>query len=238
MKKIHIGFIPDGNRRWCKKNNLPLNQMAEKWMDVVNKNIDENLPLIFNKDFDKDFEENFEDIREISLYIASIENMSRDDGTIETIYEFIRKLESKYLEIMKKLEKDKKDKIKEYINRICVNIIGEIDLLPKDIKEICSKLSTKRNINPEFTINLAFAYDAKKDILNFANKDNKNYNRIQSDIDLVIRTGSERRLSGFFPIHTLYSELFFIKSYWPEFSLNHLEKIIKKFKERNRRFGK
>jgi undecaprenyl diphosphate synthase len=233
---VHIGIIPDGNRRWCRKNDYPLFEMTDKWMLIVNKKIDEILPLILNETKRQKYND-LKDINEVSLYVASIDNMKRNDGTIETIYQFIRRLEYKYIEIMDKLEKSKKNKILEYIDKISINIVGDFDLLPNDIKDICAKLSAKRSQNPIYIINVALAYDYEKDILNFSNNTNENYNRKQSKIDLIIRTGSEKRLSGFFPIQSIYAELFFLTKLWPEFDINDLKQILKTFRKRNRRFG-
>lgn len=233
---VHIGIIPDGNRRWCKKNDYPLSEMTDRWMFIVNKNIDETLPLILNETKRQKYND-LKDIKEVSLYVASIDNMKRNDGTIETIYQFIRRLEYKYTEIMDKLEKSKKNKILEYIDKTSINIVGDLDLLPDDIKEICAKLSAKRSENPIYTINVGLAYDYEKDILNFSNNTYEYYNRKQSKIDLIVRTGSEKRLSGFFPIQSMYAELFFLKKLWPEFGITDLKQIFKIFRKRNRRFG-
>ena len=92
--------------------------------------------------------------------------------------------------------------------------------------------------NGKYTINLALGYDYNKDILNEKDKDNENYNRIQTNIDLLFRCGGEKRISGFFPTKILYSELFFIDKLFPDIKLKDLDIIIKKYKERNRRFGK
>lgn len=233
---VHIGIIPDGNRRWCRKNDYPLSEMTDRWMFIVNKNIDEILPLILNETKRQKYND-LKDIKEVSLYVASIDNMKRNDGTIETIYQFIRRLEYKYTEIMDKLEKSKKNKILEYIDKTSINIVGDLDLLPDDIKEICAKLSAKRSENSIYTINVGLAYDYEKDILNFSNNTYEYYNRKQSKIDLIVRTGSEKRLSGFFPIQSMYAELFFLKKLWPEFGITDLKQIFKNFRKRNRKFG-
>ena len=75
-------------------------------------------------------------------------------------------------------------------------------------------------------------------MVNFGSNHIENYNRIQSDIDIIFRSGGEKRISGFFPTKILYSELFFVKPLWPSISLLDLNKIVKKFFHRNRRFGK
>ena len=107
------------------------------------------------------------------------------------------------------------------------------------ITELHEELKVYQNPNAKkFTINIAIAYDYNKDLLNFGSNNLPNYNREQSNIDVVFRSGGEKRISGFFPTKILYSELFFAKALWPDITLFDLNKIIKKFFHRNRRFGK
>ena len=108
------------------------------------------------------------------------------------------------------------------------------------IHELQTELKTNYQ-NPDakkFTFNIAIAYDYNKDMTNFGSYLIENYNREQSNIDVVFRSGGEKRISGFFPTKILYSELFFDKTIWPDITLLDLNKIIKKFFHRNRRFGK
>ena len=89
-----------------------------------------------------------------------------------------------------------------------------------------------------FVLNIAIAYDYNKDMINYGKNELENYNRNQSNIDLVFRSGGEKRISGFFPTKIIYSELFFEKKLWPDITLNHLNIVIKKYFHRNRRYGK
>jgi undecaprenyl diphosphate synthase len=75
-------------------------------------------------------------------------------------------------------------------------------------------------------------------MINYGNNNITNYNREQSNIDILFRSGGEKRISGFFPTKVLYSELFFEKKLWPEITLDDLNRIVKLFKKRERRFGK
>lgn len=136
-----------------------------------------------------------------------------------------------------------KEELKNNIN-LNINFIGEIELLPEDIKNMISELQEELKNNyqcensKKFTINIAIAYDYNKDLLNFGTNNLTNYNRKQSNIDLIFRSGGEKRISGFFPTKILYSELFFKKTLWPDITLLDLNKILKNFFLRNRRFGK
>ncbi len=239
---VHLGIIPDGNRRWCKKNEYDLNTLTKHWTDLIlahiNKFIYDTKQLKYLKQVD-----------EISLYVCSIDNVNRQDNTPFLIFNLIRKIydmiknPENYLQ-PEPLNIINKHKVK-YINNINlkVNFIGDIERLPQDIRNMIAELYEELKIyqNPnanKFTINVAIAYDYNKDLLNFGSNNLANYNREQSNIDVVFRSGGEKRISGFFPTKILYSELFFAKALWPDITLFDLNKIIKKFFHRNRRFGK
>ena len=209
---IHLGIIPDGNRRYIKKN--PEKNIINIWDEFFNK--------ILN-DYSK--YENLKTINEISIYVCSIENIKREDNTKENIIDI--------LNLVLNILNDNKN----FINLININFIGDINLLPKDLQKLIEKTKNKFK-GDKLKLNLAIVYDYNKDLENYNTNLNKNYNRKQSNIDLVLRSGQEKRLSGFFPTKTLYSELFFIDKLFPEVTLDDLDLIIQEFNKRNRRFGK
>ena len=209
---IHLGIIPDGNRRYIKKN--PEKNIINIWDEFFNK--------ILN-DYSK--YENIKTINEISIYVCSIENIKREDNTKENIIDI--------LNLVLNILNDNK----YFINLININFIGDINLLPKDLQKLIEK-TKNRFKGDKLKLNLAIVYDYNKDLENFNTNLNKNYNRKQSNIDLVLRSGQEKRLSGFFPTKTLYSELFFIDKLFPEVTLDDLDLIIQEFNKRNRRSGK
>jgi undecaprenyl pyrophosphate synthase len=209
---IHLGIIPDGNRRYIKKN--PEKNLINLWDEFFNK--------ILN-DYSK--YENLKTINEISIYVCSIENIKREDNTKENIIDI--------LNLVLNILNDNK----YFINLININFIGDINLLPKDLQKLIEKTKSKFK-GDKLKLNLAIVYDYNKDLENYNTNLNKNYNRKQSNIDLVLRSGQEKRLSGFFPTKTLYSELFFIDKLFPEVTLDDLDLIIQEFNKRNRRFGK
>lgn len=234
---VHIGIIPDGNRRWCKKNNLDVNDLVKHWSNIIIENIYNNKKKRMSK--------YLKDITEVSFYVCSIDNINRNDNTKFIIYDFIRLIYNSYKDPKKLLkehniEYSEEDYqiCQEYLKELNYNFIGEIELLPKDIQNIIKELTQNNNPQNKFILNLAIAYDYNKDLLNFERTDFKNYDRKQSDIDLIFRSGGEYRTSGFFPTKTLYSELFFLKKLWPEITIDDFINVMKKFQKRNRRFGK
>lgn len=236
---VHLGIIPDGNRRWCVENNIDKNDLVKVWTNKL-----KNLLIEISK-IKKNKFKYLQKVNELSFYVCSIDNINREDKTKELIYRFIKNikimLDNKELYI----EKENIDKVEKLIKNINwkINFIGDIELLSDEIKAIINEIqiNNEKEINPEykiFTINLAIAYDYNKDLLNYSNNNLTNYNRVQSNIDILFRSGKEKRTSGFFPTKILYSELFFIDKYWPDVTLKILNNTVKKFYERNRRFGK
>ena len=234
---VHIGIIPDGNRRWCKKNNYEINTLVQHWSNIIIDSIHKNLSRRLSK--------YLKDITEVSFYVCSIDNINRNDKTKYLIFDLIRFIHNIYKEPKKFMaeqnlqysEEDYK-KGQDFLKNLTINFIGDINLLPKDIQNIFKEIQKNNKSKNKYTLNLAIAYDYHKDMLNFGRTDLKNYTREQSDIDLIFRSGNEYRTSGFFPTKTLYSELFFLKKLWPEVTVDDFINVMKKFQKRNRRFGK
>ena len=214
---IHLGIIPDGNRRFLKQisNKNMINLWEEKFKIFINEFIKEK-----NNKF-----KNLKNVSELSIYVCSIDNLNRNDNTKENIFTIL-----KSLLILLKDQQIMKDTIN-------INFIGDINLLPKDLQSLIKESKSKLK-GDRLKINLAIAYDYMKDIQNFRFIINNNYKRKQSNIDLVFRSGGEKRLSGFFPTKTIYSELFFSEKLWPEINLNDIELVLEEFNKRNRRFGR
>ena len=213
---IHLGIIPDGNRRFLKK--ISNKNLINVWEDNFKKLINE-----FTIEKDNKYE-NLKKINEISIYVCSIDNLKRNDNTKENVFTVLKSI---LILIKNELF------IKDLVN---INFIGDIHLLPKDLQKLM-KESKQKLKGDRLKINLAIAYDYNKDIQNFK-LINSNYRRNQSNIDLVFRSGGEKRLSGFFPTKTIYSELFFNDKLWPEITLKDLDLVLDEFSQRNRRFGR
>ena len=225
---VHIGIIPDGNRRWCKQNNYKLDTLVEHWTNIVInllKRIAQNKFKYLKK------------VDEVSLYVCSIDNINRGDNTKLLIYELLRNLFKLINNPETVFQDNVINDLNILFNDLHMNVIGDLDILPDDIQEVIRNLQNKCTGN-KYTFNLAVAYDYNKDIMNFGRDELINYTRKQSDIDIVFRSGGEQRISGFFPTKILYSELFFMKKLWPDVTLEDLNMVVKKFYQRNRRFGK
>mgnify|MGYP001254791274 CR=1 FL=1 len=214
---IHLGIIPDGNRRFLKQ--ISNKNLIQVWEDKFKILINE-----FIKEKENKFK-NLKNVSELSIYVCSIDNLNRSDNTKENVFNIL-----KSLLILLKDQQIMRDTIN-------INFIGDINLLPKDLQKLIKESKSKLK-GIHLKINLAIAYDYMKDIQNFRFIMSSNYKRKQSNIDLVFRSGGEKRLSGFFPTKTIYSELFFSDKLWPEINLNDIELVLEEFNKRNRRFGR
>jgi len=230
--KIHLGIIPDGNRRYCKKQGINFEDLIDHWF---NNMILKNVKKVVDSDFKliKDFQQ----INELSLYISSIDNINRDDGSTELGYKLIRRVYEVYKNKARFFTLEQCKKIDDYEFDVKLNVVGDHNLIPKDIKKIINEFKQSGKDN-SFVITLAMAYDYKKDLTNYGNNENSNYNREQSQIDCIFRSGNEFRTSGFFPSHILYSEITISEKLWPEIDVQDIKDTIKIFNDRKRRFGK
>ena len=241
---VHIGIIPDGNRRWCKKNNIDynLNNLQDIWFNIL-------LDHIYKISTNQNNYNNIFKITDLTFYVCSIENIKRNDNTSEFIYKFLEKifhLYDNYDKIIDEIYKNKDNKekqlIKQYLKAIIkeLNIIpiGELHLLPDYIQLKLKELKYK-NSNKKYNLYLGIAYDFNKDLINYGLNNNVNYNRTHKNIDIVLRSGGELRISGFFPCNINYAEFYYYKKFWPEITIQDFDNIVYDFLNvRQRRFGK
>ncbi|MCQ2741566.1 MAG: polyprenyl diphosphate synthase, partial [Alphaproteobacteria bacterium] len=180
-------------------------------------------------------------IKYLTVYAFSTENWKRDKSEVDYLMELLREyLSSEFKEI-----KEKGARIK---------FIGERDMLAADIVEKMEKIERETTQNEKFTFCIALSYGSRAEILNAVKKAAVLINQGQQiteadfskllytfdmpDPDLVIRTSGEQRISNYLLWQIAYSELFFTKTYWPDFSVEELTQIIQDFNSRERRYGK
>ncbi len=188
-------------------------------------------------------------IKIITLYVLSAENLTRNDEELEYLYELINQ----------RLEKLYNDP-RIHKNRMRVKAIGRIELLPDFLREILNKLETVTKDYDNHYLNIAVAYggqnemvDAIKKIASRIKDGSLDVNQIDKDViesclytshlpqsspDMILRTSGEKRLSGFLMWQSAYSELVFMDVYWPEFRKIDLMRAIRTFQKRGRRLGK
>ncbi len=223
MKTLHVGIILDGNRRFAKK-------IAKKpWEghDCGAK--------ILEKLFDWLKELN---IREVTLYCLSTENLKRAEDEVSFLMKLFRK-ELLKLKEDKRLEKEK----------IKIRFIGKKELLDKELQNLMNEIEEKTKPNENYFINFALAYGGRLEILEAIKKlkeSGKEVNEenfkdclwLKDEPDFIIRTGGVKRTSNFLPWQSTYSEWIFLDKLWPEFTKEDLKNCIDEFNSRERRFGR
>ncbi|MFQ5559275.1 MAG: isoprenyl transferase [Nitrospinota bacterium] len=226
----HIAVIMDGNGRWAKKRLLP--RIAGHRSGV--KTVDRIVTLCREIG-----------IQALTLYSFSLENWSRPasevNGLMKILQEFLKKELSRMLD-----------------QGIRFNTIGNIDSLPDFARDVVYDATQKTKKNNEMVLTLALSYGSRMEIVNAAKrlaKDVKErgldpdaidekvfqsrlYTNDLPEVDLLIRTSGEIRISNFLLWQIAYTELYFTEKLWPDFQKEDLLSAVKVFQERERRFGK
>ena len=220
----HIAIIMDGNGRWGLKKKGSRNyghlQGLKTVQAVIKLSIKQKIPFL-------------------TLYTFSTENWSRPESEINFLFDLIRK----------SLKKEIKSIIKQGIK---INIIGKKAGLPQDIKRTIKIIEKETLHNKVITLNLALNYGSKEEIINACktlsktnekeinvnNFEKKLYTRDMPDPEILIRTGGAKRLSNFLLWQLAYTEIFFVDKLWPDFNEKDFNKILNKFYNIERKFGK
>ena len=221
MNKLsHIAFIMDGNGRWGRRKAKGRNYGHLKGVETVKKVVKSSIKL---------------KIPIVTFYVFSSENWNRPKKEINYLLKLIK------IYFLKEINNIKKQGIK-------LNIFGEIEKLPIDVKKVLKKSILITKQNRKIIVNLAINYGSKNEILNALKKTKKKINRANFEKnlytknieypDILIRTGGHQRLSNFMLWQLAYTELFFLKKLWPDFNSTDLMNIIRKFKKIKRNFGK
>lgn len=225
----HIAIIPDGNRRWIKQNKVKLHM---------------GYSLGIKKSIDISISAKKYGVKILTIWALSTENITnRTKIELNLLYTLYTRTanDEKILQILKQ-------------NKACVKIIGNLSSLPISLRNALYLLQNKTKSYKELTINLLIGYGGRDDIKylikTIKNKIAKGYSinldnigdylrtSMIPDVDLIIRTSGEIRLSGFLPWQSNYAELYFIKKNWPDFNEKDLKKAIQTYSQRQRRFGK
>ncbi len=226
----HLAIIMDGNGRWAKQKGRLRVFGHEHGVKAV-RDVAVNCSKI--------------GIKYLTLYAFSTENWKRPKIEVDTLMKLLVSSLKKELPTLNK-------------NDIKLNAIGNIESLPAralaELKEVISKTSQ----NSTMTLTLALSYGSREEIKNAIQSisvkvknniispenidetiiNNHLYTRNLPDVDLLIRTSGEHRISNFLLWQIAYAELYFIDVFWPDFKEHHLLEAIKNYQHRERRFGK
>jgi len=223
---VHVAIIMDGNGRWANGRGLPRAAGHRAGVEVVRR-IVEAAPNL--------------GITTLTIYAFSSDNWQRPTHEVSVLMKLFRA----YL-------LSEADRC--VTNGVRLNIVGRRDRFQPAICELIETVEAATAHGDLLHLRVAVDYSARDAILRAAGRMNgakemlrEKFSRLLAevdhsgyapDVDLLIRTGGEQRLSDFLLWECAYAELFFIKKMWPEFSAEDLEAIIKEFHCRERRFGK
>tara|TARA_B100000945_G_C20417350_1_gene615839 strand:+ start:93 stop:812 length:720 start_codon:yes stop_codon:yes gene_type:complete len=229
-KPKHIAIIMDGNGRWAEKRGEKRIKGHIKGVKSIKIIVEEAVKL---------------KIKFLTLFAFSTENWKRPKTEIETL---MKLLVSSLIEEFEELNK----------NNIKLNTIGNINTLPDKVRKELSYVQNKTSENKGLVLTLAVSYGAKEEITNalklIVNKIKNNkisiekvdqytinnhlYTHDLPDVDLLIRSSGEQRISNFLLWQIAYAELYFTNIFWPDFNKLDFKRALNFYNSRERRFGK
>lgn len=226
----HVAIIMDGNGRWAKKKGMARVFGHKNGVKAVRETIEAAAEI---------------DIKVLTLYAFSTENWNRPKKEVDTL--------------MGLLVSSLKDELKTLLkNNIKLQCIGNIDNLPKKARKELLEVMEKTKENTKLTLILALNYGSREEIVNTIKKISKKvvnkellieeinekiinnhlYTFTLPDVDFLIRTSGEKRISNFLLWQIAYAELYFTKTLWPDFRKEHFFEAILEYQHRERRFGR
>ncbi len=224
-KKIEcIGIIMDGNRRWAQKHGKQVFEGHRTGYDILTQ------AVVWARDAG---------VSHVIAYAFSTENWQRSEDEIGYLMKLFRFV----------LDNETDKMIEE---KVRVRFVGDRARFPEDIQKGMMRIEQATEKSYEVTLHIAMSYGGRAEIITATNAllkegassiteedfAKKLWTYPMPDPDLIIRTGGEQRLSGFLPWQSVYSELFFVETLWPDFSLEKFDDIVANFRSRERRHGK
>lgn len=223
MKPRHIAIIPDGNRRWAKKQGIPVPVAYEKGIDNI-ANV-----LKWCRKYK---------VHTLTMWGFSTENFLRDKNEVKNLFSLFNK----------KLSEGLKEDYKKY--KVRVRFLGRIDSLPAEVQQKMRKAEEDTESHSKYNLNLMLAYGGRQEILDAVKKavrqnmreiDEKSFASLlylSESPDLIIRTSGEMRTSGFLPWQGAYSEYYFSSRLWPDFNEAEFRKALAEYSRRKRKYGR
>lgn len=217
MSLRHIGFIMDGNGRWATAKHLPRSEGYSEGLKALKRVAAECAKR---------------GVEVVSVYAFSTENIARPEEEKSAIFKVVKAFNA------------------EYYGSFKIRYMGNIDDLPDDIVASVTQIEERTSDNEGMTLNIALNYGARADMLNACKRafDNGDFTddaiekRLSSagllPLDLIVRTGGEKRLSNFMLFEAAYSELIFLDKLWPDMTEQDVDDIFEEFNKRTRKFGR
>ncbi len=223
----HIAIIPDGNRRWSLKKGIS----KQEGYAIGIRKIGDVLKWC-----------KASDVRMLTMWGFSTDNFKRDRDEVSGLFELFKE------NLRKAIDSDDRNK-----DELRVRFFGRLHLFPKEIQEMIRKAEEMTSSGGrKYQLNLLLSYGGREEMVDAVNRMLSEglreidedafsahlYTRGLPDPDLVIRTSGEQRLSGLMPWQTCYSEFFFCKKLWPDFSRRDFTAALREYARRKRRYGK
>lgn len=221
----HVAIVPDGNGRWAERRGWPRLQGHRAGAENMHRMVQ------YLNEYP---------IKYLTLYTFSSENWRRPESEVSGIFELLIEVINSYLQEI-------------HEKNIKVRHIGRLELLPQQLQEALTRAITLTKDNTQLTLNIALNYGGRPEIVDAARRlmtdgikpeevteetfSNYLYTAGLPDVDLLIRTGDEARLSNFLLWQTAYSEYHFTKVLWPDFRKKDLHRALLSYSRRKRRFG-
>jgi len=226
----HVAIIMDGNGRWAKKIGRKRAFGHENGTSSVRECIDQSMKL---------------GIKNLTLFVFSTENWNRPKLEVNALMDLL----------VFSLDKERISLIE---NEIRLNVIGDLETLKNKPKSKLKSIISQTKSNKKLNLNLAISYGSKQELVNaireVSNKVKNNiissknideniinehlYTRNLPNVDLLIRTGGEKRVSNFLLWQIAYAEMYFTDILWPDFKKENFLEALDDYQKRERRFGK
>jgi len=228
---VHIGVIPDGNRRWSRQHNVPVEVGYAKGIEVLEKISKWALTETPTK--------------YLTIYGLSTENLLRKGDELSILF---RLYESQFNRILADTELDEQ--------QIQIRVLGQRELLPPNLQKVIGKVEAKTESYKNRQLNIALGYGGREELLSAIKevtqkmiKENLGLDYITEEHikeclytdgapypDMIIRT-AERRMSNFLLWQSAYSELAFIDKTFPDLTIEDMKKVLSDYTNRERRYG-
>jgi undecaprenyl diphosphate synthase len=229
MLPEHVAIIMDGNGRWAQRRELPRTSGHEQGAEAVRRTVRHARRL---------------GIRYLTLFAFSTLNWARP-------HEEVREL----MLLLENFLRDEREELLE--NGIRLMAIGERELLPSQVRQVLEETEAATAHCKDMVLVLAVSYDGRRDLVRAVRQITDLASRGEllpadvseelianslstahiPDVDLLVRTSGEIRLSGFLPFEACYAELFFTETHWPDFGEAELDEALAAYAGRQRRFG-
>jgi len=214
----HVAIILDGNGRWAKAKGMPRSFGHQEGLKALVELIKYTNSI---------------GLEELSVFGFSTENWNRPKSEVNYIMGLVEKGYKNYQEKIKTMD-------------LKIKIVGELEMLKPNLQKIANELEEATKDNKGMTLNVCFSYGGKQELVRAFKKLEgqeitiekiQNNLDIKTDVDLLIRTGGNQRISNFLIWQLAYAELYFTEVYFPDFKKGDFDQAIEYYNKQERRFG-